>query len=77
MAALAAKGIVRNVFLPKHAQGEAGFVVLVNAERVHALWPDDSADPPAGWTVVSGPTGWDACLAYVDRHLTSGEAWGL
>ena len=59
------------------------FVVLVNADGMHSLWPGDSAAPPAGWTVVRGPTSWGACLDYVDRHLTPrfprwakpGEAW--
>jgi MbtH protein len=72
--------------------GGAGFVVLVNADGMHSLWPNDAADPPAGWTVVPGPTGWGACLDYADRHQTStvvdptprfplwarpGEAWLL
>jgi len=65
----APEGHCREVSSPKHVPSGDGFVVLVNAEGVHSLWPNDSTDPPAGWTVVPGPAGWGACLDYVDRHL--------
>ncbi|MFG1653247.1 MbtH family protein [Micromonospora sp. NPDC049275] len=45
------------------------FLVLVNGEGQHSLWPD--AKPvPAGWRTVSGPTSRGACLAYVEQHWT-------
>ena len=45
------------------------FVVVVNHEGRHALWPTFAA-LPAGWTSVCGPEGRDACLAYVREHWT-------
>ncbi|WP_266171371.1 MbtH family protein [Dyella subtropica] len=38
------------------------FLILVNAENQHSLWPD-FADIPAGWRA--------ACLAYVERTWTN------
>lgn len=49
---------------------EGRFVVLVNDEDQHSLWPT-FADVPAGWTVVfGGPDGADrdSALRYVDEH---------
>lgn len=44
------------------------FIVLVNEEEQHSLWPAER-DIPAGWQQV-GPTGSkEDCLAYVN------EAW--
>lgn len=48
------------------------FVVLVNDEDQHSLWPTFAA-VPAGWTVVfGGPEGTDrdAALRYVDENWT-------
>ena len=48
------------------------FVVLVNDEDQHSLWPT-FADVPKGWTVVFGGTDGterDAALRYVDEHWT-------
>lgn len=54
------------------------FLVLVNAEGQHSLWPV-FADVPAGWTVVFGAPdeegaepGADraAALEYVEQHWT-------
>lgn len=44
-----------------------GFVVLVNSEQQHSLWPD-FADIPDGWHVVYGKASRTACLDYVDRN---------
>lgn len=42
------------------------YVVLVNDEEQHSLWPSFK-DIPAGWRQV-GPTGTkDECMAYVDK----------
>jgi uncharacterized protein YbdZ (MbtH family) len=49
------------------------FLVLVNDEGQHSLWPV-FAVVPAGWDVVFGtpPEGAarDDCLAYVEEHWT-------
>ncbi|MEJ2885488.1 MbtH family protein [Actinomycetospora aeridis] len=57
------------------------FLVLVNDEGQHSLWPV-FADVPAGWTVVFGQDGGsdeaggapgadrDAALEYVETHWT-------
>lgn len=48
------------------------FLVLVNAEDQHSLWPVFAA-VPAGWTpVFGGPDGAEreAALRYVDEHWT-------
>jgi MbtH protein len=45
------------------------YLVLVNAENQHSLWPA-FAEVPAGWTVVHGPDRRQACLDYVDEHWT-------
>ena len=43
------------------------FLVVVNAEEQHALWPD-FAPVPAGWSVVHGPAERQSCLDYVTEH---------
>lgn len=45
------------------------FVVLVNDEGQHSLWPKFAA-VPAGWSKVFGPEAKGACLAYVDSNWT-------
>ncbi|MFC0313926.1 MbtH family protein [Gordonia phosphorivorans] len=45
------------------------FVVLVNHENQHSLWPT-FADIPAGWTQVFGEDSREACLAYVEENWT-------
>lgn len=45
------------------------FLVLVNDEGQHSLWPT-FAEVPAGWTVVHGPDGRERSLAHVDDHWT-------
>ena len=49
------------------------FLVLVNDEGQHSLWPT-FAHVPAGWTVAFGavPAGEarSACLEYVEEHWT-------
>ena len=49
------------------------FLVLVNDEGQHSLWPV-FADVPAGWTVVFGETpdgeSREAAVAYVEEHWT-------
>jgi MbtH protein len=48
---------------------DAQYLVLVNAEGQHSLWPV-FADAPSGWTVRHGPGGRQDCLAYVESHWT-------
>lgn len=45
------------------------FLVLVNDENQHSLWPQ-FADVPAGWTVTHGPDTHAACLEHVEREWT-------
>jgi MbtH protein len=47
----------------------ARFVVLVNGEGQHSLWPV-FADVPAGWTVVYGENDRQGCLAYIEESWT-------
>jgi MbtH protein len=45
------------------------FVVLVNDEDQHSLWPVKLA-VPAGWRVVFGEAGRQDCLDYVEQNWT-------
>ena len=45
------------------------FLVLVNNEDQHSLWPS-FADTPAGWRVVYGEASRAECLDYVDQNWT-------
>jgi MbtH protein len=45
------------------------FLVLVNDEGQHSLWPV-FADVPAGWKVVFGEDGRKACLDYIEENWT-------
>ena len=47
----------------------ARFVVLVNDEDQHSLWPV-FADVPPGWTVVYGEDDRQSCLAYIEASWT-------
>ncbi|OBJ00381.1 MbtH family protein [Mycobacterium sp. 1465703.0] len=46
---------------------DATFVVLVNDEEQHSLWPT-FADMPAGWRVVFGEASRADCLQYVEQN---------
>jgi MbtH protein len=48
---------------------EASYLVLVNDEGQHSLWPS-FAQVPAGWNAVRGPDGRDACLAHIEENWT-------
>ncbi|OBH97761.1 MbtH family protein [Mycobacterium scrofulaceum] len=43
------------------------FVVLVNNEDQHSLWPVFT-DVPAGWRVAYGEAERAACLDYIDQN---------
>lgn len=45
----------------------ADFVVLVNDEEQHSLWPV-FADVPDGWRVVFGEAQRAACLEYIEAN---------
>ena len=45
------------------------FLVLVNDENQHSLWPR-FAEVPDGWRVVHGPDDRQACLSYVEENWT-------
>ncbi|GIE98665.1 MbtH family protein [Paractinoplanes rishiriensis] len=45
------------------------YLVLVNDEDQHSLWPT-FVDVPAGWRVVYGEESRTACLDYVERTWT-------
>ncbi|WP_435972707.1 MbtH family protein [Streptomyces sp. Qhu_M48] len=45
------------------------FLVLVNDENQHSLWPS-FAEVPAGWRTVFGEDTRESCLAYVEAHWT-------
>jgi uncharacterized protein YbdZ (MbtH family) len=46
---------------------DATFVVLINDEQQHSLWPP-FADVPAGWRVIYGEASRGECLDYVERN---------
>jgi uncharacterized protein YbdZ (MbtH family) len=45
------------------------FLVLVNAENQHSLWPG-VLPVPTGWNIVFGPDTRQNCLDYVDENWT-------
>ncbi|WP_069173945.1 MbtH family protein [Streptomyces griseus] len=45
------------------------FLVLVNDEGQHSLWPS-FAEVPGGWTTVLEETTRQACLDFVEAHWT-------
>ena len=47
----------------------AAFLVLVNDEGQHSLWPAFAA-VPAGWHVAFGEDSREACLDYIERNWT-------
>jgi len=47
----------------------SAFLVLVNDEDQHSLWPT-FADVPAGWRKVLGAASRAECLAYVEERWT-------
>ncbi|MEG8279672.1 MbtH family protein [Streptomyces sp. AHA2] len=45
------------------------FLVVVNDEEQHSLWPA-FAEVPAGWRVVFGEAARSECLEYVEQNWT-------
>jgi MbtH protein len=51
-------------------EDESGtYLVLVNDEGQHSLWPQ-FADVPAGWVTAHGPASRQECLDYVETNWT-------
>lgn len=48
---------------------DAPYLVLVNDEGQHSLWPG-FADVPAGWTVALPASSRADCLAHIEQHWT-------
>ncbi|MEU2024120.1 MbtH family protein [Streptomyces sp. NPDC016469] len=48
---------------------DARYLVLVNEENQHSLWPA-FAEVPAGWTVAHGEDTRQACLDHINSHWT-------
>ncbi|MDH6140208.1 MULTISPECIES: MbtH family protein [Kitasatospora] len=48
---------------------EGTFLVLVNDEGQHSLWPA-FAEVPQGWTITHGPAGRQECLDHVTATWT-------
>jgi MbtH protein len=48
---------------------EGVYLVLINDENQHSLWPE-FVDVPAGWTPVFGPDTRPAGLEYIETNWT-------
>lgn len=48
---------------------DGSFLVLVNDEDQHSLWPESVA-VPAGWAVLHGPDTRQACIDFVEENWT-------
>ncbi|MFJ1749634.1 MbtH family protein [Streptomyces sp. NPDC088116] len=48
---------------------DAEFLVLVNHEGQHSLWPG-FAEVPDGWDVAHGRDTREACLGYIEENWT-------
>ncbi|MEU3885308.1 MbtH family protein [Streptomyces sp. NPDC029041] len=48
---------------------EGRFLVLVNDEGQHSLWPS-FAEVPGGWAIAFTENTREACLEYVETHWT-------
>lgn len=48
---------------------DASYVVLVNAEGQHSLWPI-LADVPDGWRVIFGEAERQECLDFIEESWT-------
>lgn len=45
------------------------YVVLINDEGQHSLWPT-FVDVPAGWTVAHSESSREECLRYIEENWT-------
>jgi MbtH protein len=51
-----------------HIEG-VRYVVVVNDEEQHAIWPD-GMDVPLGWKKLDNNGSKDECLKYINEHWT-------
>jgi uncharacterized protein YbdZ (MbtH family) len=68
--------ILRGVVVNPFEDEDGVYLVLVNDENQHSLWPAFSA-VPAGWSVVHGAETRKSCLEYVSAHWTDMRPAGL
>ncbi|WP_327675292.1 MbtH family protein [Kitasatospora sp. NBC_00458] len=54
----------------------AGYLVLVNDENQHSLWPV-WIDVPAGWSTVHGEATRQECLDWIEANWTDIRPAGL
>jgi uncharacterized protein YbdZ (MbtH family) len=59
----------RNVSINPFDDDTGNFLVLVNDEEQHSLWPS-FADVPAGWRVAYGEAERAACLEFIEQNWT-------
>ncbi len=50
-------------------QADSDFLVLVNDEDQHSLWPA-VIEVPAGWTTRHGPAPRDECVSHIEANWT-------
>jgi MbtH protein len=55
---------------------DSRYLVLVNHENQHSLWPEPIG-VPEGWRTVFGADTRDACLSYIEREWTDIRPAGL
>lgn len=48
---------------------EAAYLVLINAEKQHSLWPT-FVDVPGGWDIAFGEASRQDCLNYIECTWT-------
>ncbi|MDH6170952.1 uncharacterized protein YbdZ (MbtH family) [Variovorax boronicumulans] len=48
---------------------DASFLVLINDENQHSLWPD-YIEIPSGWRGAHGPASKSDCLKFVEENWT-------
>jgi MbtH protein len=48
---------------------DATYLVLVNDEGQHSLWPA-TIDVPSGWTIAHDRAGREECLQYINENWT-------
>lgn len=51
------------------AESERLYVVVLNDEEQHSIWPADRPPPP-GWHTVGEPQSRERCLAHIDQAWT-------
>ncbi len=51
------------------ADQQAEYCALLNDQDQYSLWPA-ALDVPAGWSVVFGPAGRQACLDHIEAQWT-------